>query len=154
MQAFNREEYYSAGKVKSKWHAIQLPDGHWVRHGKFESFFENGVTQIIAEYEFGVPSGMWREWWPEGHLKEHGRFSKGKRVGVWIHYSHEAHEEVELGLHTHTGDTRLCLRFKKPCQMAQVIGTGIQGDGWNAINIVWPDDGEEPVVEYNTVGGD
>lgn len=61
-----------------------------VLHGKAEYFHEDGKTiRKSLNYYQGKPSGLCKEFYPDGVVRKHGIYTNGKTDGVWSSYDEE-----------------------------------------------------------------
>lgn len=56
------------------------------RHGKWESFYQNGARWSENNYEEGVYHGPYMVWFENGQLRIKGHYDHGKKVGIWELY--------------------------------------------------------------------
>ncbi len=65
----------------------QMRHGKW--HGERRTYYHGQLTWE-QHYNMGQLDGVWRRWWyPNGKLKERGRYVDGYREGEWVWYGEE-----------------------------------------------------------------
>ncbi len=57
-----------------------------VRHGSYESYFENGQLESRGEFDHGAYKGSWNFYYGNGQLRESGEFVNNARHGHWASY--------------------------------------------------------------------
>src|SRR5690349_10194473 len=78
---------YQSGKVKFRFARYLSRDGsHWIRHGQFQAFYENGQIASEGQYDQGKESGLWRNFHENGQVAVEGSYQEGKKVGEWRYW--------------------------------------------------------------------
>jgi hypothetical protein len=86
---------YDSGSVQYRYSRRLSPDGQrWIRHGRFESFAENGTLLSEGHYIDGKEDGWWKDSHPNGQLAAEGRYEQGSEVGIWKYWSIDGLEEA------------------------------------------------------------
>lgn len=96
--------------IRETWQEAYI-NGQWMKHGKYQSYYENGMSALTGEYANGMksgrwvvwsdsdgrmvseceyrddqPDGFWRTWHENGQLAQAGRYEQGLRAGDWTTY--------------------------------------------------------------------
>ncbi|HEX7814310.1 hypothetical protein [Dyella sp.] len=75
---------YENGAIQCRYSRYLSEDGkHWVRHGFFVAYSEEGVVLSEGYYEHGLEQGEWKDFHANGQIAAHGFYDKGKEVGEW-----------------------------------------------------------------------
>lgn len=88
--------YYAAdsGKRQLREHylvAVQKGKRH-VRHGQYQSYYQNGQREYNTEYRDGVLDGPYYYYLPSGLLYIQGQYREGKRHGPWREWDSLGHD--------------------------------------------------------------
>ena len=79
---------YPSGVVRFRYARYLAADGtHWVRHGLFRAYHEDGSLASEGTYEHGREHGLWRDYHPNGQKAAEGHYSHGEEVGTWSYWS-------------------------------------------------------------------
>jgi len=62
-------------------------DGEYVRHGRWESWHDNGEREELGAYHMGAEHGAWEWWYANGNRMATGQFERGERIGDWEFWS-------------------------------------------------------------------
>lgn len=57
-----------------------------VRHGSYESYYEDGRLESRGEFDHGAYKGSWNFYYANGNLRESGEFVNNARHGHWTSY--------------------------------------------------------------------
>jgi len=82
---------YSNGKTKEKFEVKELDSE--IKDGKYESWYENGITESEGEYIDNVKFGYWKFWTDKGTLKEEGEYFNDEKGEDWKNYEPEISSE-------------------------------------------------------------
>jgi antitoxin component YwqK of YwqJK toxin-antitoxin module len=85
---------YESGGMRYRYARVLSADGsHWVKHGLFVHYAENG--RVISEGQFvhGKEHGLWRDFHDNGKVAAEGVFEHGKEEGVWRFWNEQGVEE-------------------------------------------------------------
>jgi hypothetical protein len=66
---------------------------HWVRHGRFAMFHNNGTIATEGEYRDGLEEGVWRDYYENGQLAAEGVYCNGKEEGYWRFWARDGTEQ-------------------------------------------------------------
>lgn len=55
-------------------------------HGRYTKSFPNRNLFKEGRFEFGVITGVWREWYDNGQLKCVSKYRGGKKAGMYVEY--------------------------------------------------------------------
>lgn len=83
---------FSNGNPKHEAEEVLIADAGWLRHGRFQSWREDGSQEAQGHYHQGKKSGSWSFYFPDGSVREQGAYSHGEKSGPWKHW----HENGEL----------------------------------------------------------
>jgi len=85
---------YESGAIRFRYARVMAPDRtHWIRHGLFVEYHENGTVISEGQYAAGKEDGLWRDFHPNGQLASEGCYRAGKEVGVWRFWNPAGIEE-------------------------------------------------------------
>ena len=57
-----------------------------IRHGFWETFYQNGLLKNKGNYKDGKKEGLWEWYYTNGQLGIKGNYKDGKEEGVWEWY--------------------------------------------------------------------
>jgi len=77
-----RETEWREGQTRERYE-VRIEDDREVRHGAYESWFENGKRASKGAYEDGRRTGAWKFFTEKGKRAKNGRFKNGLRHGKW-----------------------------------------------------------------------
>jgi len=78
---------YEDGTIQFRYARVMSEDGtKWIRHGLFQSFYENGKLASEGEYDSGLETGIWKSFHGNGQLAALGEYREGKEVGSWQYW--------------------------------------------------------------------
>jgi len=78
-----QETSYADGQKKERFETIVDDDGNPVRHGSFESWYENGEKAAKGKYADGLEEGRWTFYHATGKKAAFGRYDAGLRTAKW-----------------------------------------------------------------------
>ena len=93
-QAPERVETWPDGSVRERFEERVDADGTRVRHGAYESFFENGEKEAKGNYVDGRRDGKWTFRWENGERRASGRFTEGQRSGKWVFFKEDGSDDI------------------------------------------------------------
>lgn len=76
-------EFFADGAPCFEAEQVWDPEGIWVLHGQWTSWFENGQLQEQGYYDHHRETGDWQWWDDNGQQVAQGSFHEGQREGVW-----------------------------------------------------------------------
>ena len=110
-----KSENYRSGKRKSMGvylfaqKIVEKPDDWWKampakyatigqddRHGRWNTWHENGQMECEGTYEYGLRTGVIQWWYPNGQLRLKGEYQAGKPIGDWVWW-HPNGQKATLG---------------------------------------------------------
>ncbi len=77
---------FSNGALKHEAEEVLIADAGWLRHGRFESWREDGSKEAQGHYQQGKKNGSWTFYFPNGSAREQGAFAHGEKNGPWKHW--------------------------------------------------------------------
>ena len=89
------EILYETGEIHYRYSRYLSSDGtHWVRHGLFRSYYQNGQVASEGTYLHGSEQGTWRDFHENGQLAAEGTYEKGEKIGEWRFWSADGSPEL------------------------------------------------------------
>jgi antitoxin component YwqK of YwqJK toxin-antitoxin module len=88
---------FESGQVQFQYARYLSADGsHWIRHGPFLQYHENGQLASEGTFDHGLELGPWRDFHANGQIAAEGEYLYGKEHGVWRYWSPEGAQEKEV----------------------------------------------------------
>ncbi len=79
-----RETQYINGELATRSEGYVDADGNFVRHGKYQQFWENEQQKSEDRYVHGIRNGKRTAWYDNGEMWSTGEVVNGREDGVWI----------------------------------------------------------------------
>ena len=76
----------------------KISDGMYLnekRHGVWKFYNSDSIVAAEEVYDKGVPSGLWKTYYPNGALYEEMPYVNGKKEGVWAQYFYDGPIKVK-----------------------------------------------------------
>lgn len=70
------ETKYKNGNLKEKFEITLNENGNYIKDGKYEKWYENGIKECEGEYMDGKKFGYWKFWAENGDLKEENEYDE------------------------------------------------------------------------------
>jgi antitoxin component YwqK of YwqJK toxin-antitoxin module len=78
---------YESGGIRLRYSRYLAEDGtHWIRHGLFVAYHQNGNVASEGNYEHGKECGLWRQYHENGQLAAEGCYESGREAGEWRYW--------------------------------------------------------------------
>jgi len=78
---------YDNGNIRYRYTRFLSEDGtHWVRHGLFTAYHENGVIASEGMYTNGSEDGLWIDYYDNGQLAAKGYYKNGEQLDGWEYW--------------------------------------------------------------------
>ena len=82
---------YDNGNIRYRYSRFLSEDGtHWVRHGLFIAYYENGVIASEGMYTNGLEDGLWIDYYDNGQLAAKGYYKNGEQLDGWEYWAKQA----------------------------------------------------------------
>jgi len=88
-------ETWPDGTERERYEFVLDTNNERVRHGDYESFFEDGQQESKGRYENGAREGKWSFRWPNGERRSMGRYNVGEREGKWGFFTESGGADVK-----------------------------------------------------------
>lgn len=85
---------YDSGEIQYRYARYLSEDGsRWIRHGLFQSYWQNGNLKSEGYYARGRETGFWSDYHENGQMAASGQYVEGKQHGTWRFWDSESNEE-------------------------------------------------------------
>jgi len=75
------------GNIKYRYTRYLSEDGtHWIRHGLFVAYYENGTIASEGVYKHGLEDGLWQDYYDNGCLAAKGYYKNGEQLDGWEYW--------------------------------------------------------------------
>ena len=86
-----------SGRVRARYSRYLAHDGsHWVRHGLYVAYHENGQVASEVTYEHGLEEGSGRDYYDNGQPAAEGCYRVGREEGVWRFWAADGTEQEPI----------------------------------------------------------
>ncbi len=94
-QGFTRYTYHDAAKRNIK-EVYQVKDTFQnILHGRYISYFVNGVVESSGQFVNNETSGVWEFYYETGTLRMRGALKQNSNFGKWEYYFENGHKSME-----------------------------------------------------------
>lgn len=87
---------YQNGNINEKFEATLNNKDEYIKDGRYEKWFENGIKECEGEYMDGKKFGYWKYWYENGDLKEEGEYLDDIKSGEWITYPEKEYDQPKV----------------------------------------------------------
>lgn len=82
---------YDNGNIRYRYtRFLSKESTHWVRHGLFIVYYENGVIASEGMYTNGLEDGLWIDYYDNGQLAARGYYKNGEQLDGWEYWDKQA----------------------------------------------------------------
>lgn len=91
------ETRHQSNNLNEKYEVRRNNSGNFIKDGKYEKWYENGLKECEGEYMEEKKFGYWIFWYENGNKKFEGEYMEDKKLGRWKYWyeSGELKEECE-----------------------------------------------------------
>jgi len=85
---------YDSGQIQYRYARYLSEDGsRWIRHGLYQSYWQNGNLKSEGYYAHGSETGHWSDYHENGQMAACGQYVEGMQQGTWRFWDSEGNEE-------------------------------------------------------------